>query len=314
MVSEFDVLHTAGLDLSFEEFNSIKANHPRVGEQMILDLVNGVSCVAKDLNDKSKKRNSGYFSSMIDLFSGQSSKRSTQINELLINGMAGAVEWLKSNTGQISRINYRFADLASEMLAMNDEMKSAVQGFYDQYKKTRDDVDILKLFKESTEETIASMNQRIENLEAQNHVDREVAKFSSLHYPVFLRIFTILDNLSSGEAGAFYYYNRNNDKGQQLLSYIKDRLLGCFDQSERAEFIVAEKALGGFKLNSTDRDILNFLSHKYIDYTGNNNLLHDIPTLVNSVVRNDKTHHTHVRTFLTIEEFVNDSVLQLMTV
>lgn len=114
MSKELKVLNKFGYELTHDEFEQLKSKHPYIGEKLILDLVNGVGVVAKDLNDASKSKEKS-FSRIWDSVGGSSKKRQNQINENIIEGLNATSQWLQDYDRHLSRIDMRIKNVANEL-------------------------------------------------------------------------------------------------------------------------------------------------------------------------------------------------------
>jgi uncharacterized protein YlaN (UPF0358 family) len=167
MPKELKILNQFGYELTQEEFTQLKKKHPYIGEKIILDLINGVGVVAKDLNKTSKLKEK-IFPRIWDSVSGNSKKRQNQINENIIEGLNATSQWLQDHDRQLSRIDMRMKDVADELYKTQDE----ILNFYGQFKEVDFRVEMLELFQKDSKQQFDKLESRLTKVEAQQSVDQ----------------------------------------------------------------------------------------------------------------------------------------------
>ena len=180
-------------DISEEDFIRLSTKHERLTEKLILDLVNGVGVVAKDLNDSSKNIEKG-FSRIWDTVSGNAKKRQNLINELTINGLIASTVWLQCHDEEITKIYSIIEKIAVKLIDVMDENKS-------KFNEVDNAIESLEKFRKSAEQRFEHIEETLKKIEAQQEIDIEVSKLYDLDLPIEIEIFTILDNLASGKFG-----------------------------------------------------------------------------------------------------------------
>ncbi len=317
MINELEVLNAAEYNLEKEDFDKLKEKHPYIGEKLILDLVNGVNVVARDLNDSSKSKEKGFVTRTWDAVSGISKKRQNKINENIIEGLNATSQWLRDHDKHLGRIDLRIKDVADELYNTQDEILK----FYGQFKDVDLRVEVLEKFKKSATQRFNNIEHRLTKVEAHQHVDREIVKIGTLSFTLVIEIFTILDNLVSGEAGLYYIQEGNVDNKNEFLLYIKNKIKNKIDKEELKQFIDYGKLISDvYNLESIERKGISFISSQYGMFSDNNPLYEMIDFIKvvstsSQLEAEEKINkRSHIRTFMTLESFVDNATEELLTV
>jgi len=312
MTKEIEVLNKFGYDITLDEFEALKKNHPYIGEKIILDLVNGVGVVAKDLNDSAKLKEKG-IDRLTDNLLGNAKKRQNQINENLIEGLKSASLWLQDHSRHLSRIDMRIRDVADELYNTQDEI-------FKFYKEFKDMKSIIEDFKRVADNRFSEIEYRLTKVEAQQHIDREVEKIGKLNIPLSVEIFTILDNLVSGEFGWYYFSEEDIDKREEFLEYIKNKIKSkignkLFNFIDYKEMYQKMK-----KLPPIEQKAIEFIGTQYSNFSDNN--LYEISDTIKIISTSNSSEeveieiakHSHITTFMTIDNFVDEATNELMNI
>lgn len=305
MNKELEVINSFGTELSDDEFHSLRERHPYIGEKLILDLVNGVGVVAKDLNDSAKAKEKG-FSRVWDSVSGSSQKRQNQINENLIEGLKSASEWLQDHDRHLTRMDYRIEVIADELYHTQDEILK----FYSQFKEVDLRVESLESFQKSAEKRFENIEERLKKIEAQQQIEREVSKLSDLESPIEVEIFTILDNLASGEFGLWMMFEKDSRKKAEEINYIKSEIKMKL-KIEDKEYIDFKKLSSDIhNLKSVEQNAIEFISKQYQSFKDTNSyeiidLISLSATHTPQKVEQIIDEQSHIRTFMTYNDYVD---------
>ncbi len=306
---KYEIVEKIGIGISKEEYRKLIQNHPFIGEKLILDLVNGVGVVAKDLNDSARDKEKG-IARVWDTISGNEKKRQNLINENFIYGFNAISKWLQDHDGHLSRADIRIKDIADELYNTQDEIIK----FYEQFKEVDFRVELLENFRNISEKRFNEIEKKLANIEAQQQIDREVAKIGTLKLPIELEVFTILDNLASGEFGMWYALSKDKKKKNEQLKYLKNTIKGKVTKQQIENFIDFYSVHKQVKeLEVTEQKALAFISSQYREF--NDDKLYDaidIVKLVTTINNRDELEdiidkNSHISTFMTLEDFISDT-------
>lgn len=306
MVSEIEVLNQAGYDISNEQFNKLKERHPYIGEKLILYLVNSINVVARDLNNSAKGKEKG-LSRVWDGISGSSKKRQNIINENVIEGLSGVSKWLIEHNKHLGRVDQRIKDVADELYNTQDEIIK----FYKEFKEVDLKVEVLEEFRKSATNRFNNIEKRLTRVEAHQHIDREIIKIGTLNLPIELEIFTILDNLVSGEAGLYYFQEENITNKKEFLTYIKNKIKDKLARKDLNKLINHKELILEFnKLEDIEKKAIGFISSQYSTFSSDSSI-YDIIDLLKVIsnsslenAENEIDNHSSIRTFVTLEELL----------
>lgn len=303
-MSDYGII-TKVFDITEEELEQLNKRHTYIDEKLILDLVNGVGVVAKDLNDSAKGKEKG-ISRVWDSVSGNAKKRQNQINENVVEGLKSAVEWLQDHDRHLTRMDFKIKDIADELYKTQDEIKK----FYAQFKEVDFRVKLLENFKNSAEQRFENIEERLKKIEAQQQIDREVSKLCHLDLPIEVEIFTILDNLTSGEFGLWIMFEKDSKKKEEQITYLKRKIREKL-KIEGKEYLDFKKLSSNIhKLNSIEKKTIEFISKQYQSFKDKNS--YEIIDLIALSATNTPDEvekvidtQTHIRTFMTYNDYVD---------
>ena len=313
MISNYEIIEIAGTGLSKEEYENIEKKHTYITEKTILDLVNGVGVVARDLNDKAIQKEKG-FARVWDAISGNAKKRQNLINKNLIQGLESALLWLQDHDRHLGRIDLRIKTIADELYKTQNEILS----FYQEHKELDFRVEMLENFQKNAEYRFELIEQRLDKIESKQQIDIEVAKIGTMNLPIEIEIFTILDNLSSGEFGLWYHLTDNSKDKRKQFEYLHNKL---------REKLKYEYDLGGLidynelyhnikKIETSEQKAIAFISNQYRQLDEDDMKIHDSIDIVRAMVRvkdeNELEEYfesqPQVRTFISLDDFLSDLI------
>ena len=288
-----------------DDLVSITNRHSYMDEKIILDLVNGVGVVAKDLNDSAKTKEKG-LSRIWDAVSGSSKKRNNQINENIIEGLKSASAWLQDHDRHLSRMDLKIKDVADELYETQDEILK----FYSQFKELDFKVELLEDFKKHAENRFNNIEERLKKIEAQQQIDREISKLGTLGLPVEIEIFTILDNLASGEFGLWVMFEKNIKKKDEQLSYLKRKIKEKLKIEGKGYLDFQKLSFEIHKLEPIEKKAIEFISKQYQSFRSEDS--YEIIDLVSLATTNNFEavegaidEKSHIRTFMTYDNYVD---------
>ncbi len=316
MTSEINTLNKAGYELTADEFDNMQSKHPYIGEKLILDLVNGVGVVAKDLNDSSKSKEKG-FSRIWDGLSGSSKKRQNLINENFIEGLNATSQWLQDHDRHFSRIDIRMKNVADELYNTQDEILK----FYGQFKEVDFRVEMLESFKKNAEQRFDKIEDRLTREEAYTHISKEVAKLGNLGLSLEFEIFTIIDNLSSGKAGLYHTLETDIKEKNEFLNHIKHEIKNRLLTMQLKEHLNYKTLYSEIKkLEPIEQKAIAFIGSQYSSYSKNNSLyeISDIIKIIStsmsySEMENKIKNSSHISTFMTLDNYIDEATTELLT-
>lgn len=313
MSSDFEVIEKLGYGFTADEFDDLQRNHPYITEKLILDAINGINVVARDLNDTSKGQEKG-LRRIWDSVSGTSKQRQNCINVNHIEVMEAVTIWFRDIDKHLSRIDERIAYVADELFRTQDEILK----FYKQHDdlKTR-----FEEFKNFTRSRLETIEHTLTQMKAQLHVDREVAKLNMLGLPVIVEIFTILDNLVSGDAGSYYFRENDAKKKHELLEYLKNKVKEKVSDQELKKFIdfvALNQAIK--KMDHHEQKAIGFIGSQYSMFADGSPLyeVSDLMTIVSTSSADDVEKRidgqSNIRTFMTLETYIDEAANELFSI
>ena len=311
-MSNYKLMKKMDFDITKDEFKTLEKNHTYIGEKLILDLVNGVNVVAKDLNDSAKGKEKGV-SRVLDGLFGNGKKRQNQINENVIEGLKSTSIWLQDHDRHLTRVDLKIKDIADELYQTQDEILK----FYSQFKEVDFRVELLEAFKTSAEKRLDNIEDRLEKIEAQQQIDREVSKLGHLNLPLEVEIFTILDNLASGEFGLWMMWEKDNKKKEEQITYLKRKISEKL-KIEGKEYLDFEKLSSSIHgLPAHEKRSIEFISKQYQSFE--NDKSYEMIDLISLSAENTPKEaklaideQSHIRTFMTYTDYVDVMTDELM--
>lgn len=295
-------------NLNEDELEQLTNKHTYISEKLMLDLVNGVGVVAQDLNKTSKNKEKS-FARVWDAVIGDSKKRQNQINKNIIEGLNAATEWLTDHERHLTKIDLKMKVVADELYKTQDEILK----FHQQFEEV---VECLEKFKESAENRFENIEDRLKRIEAQQQIDIEVNKISHLGLPVEVEIFTILDNLASGEFGLWIYYEKNVKKRDEQIYYLQRKIKEKL-QNEGKEYINFDRFSEELQnLENLEKKATEFTCKQYLEFS---KIELETVDLLDTAISNLPERaierinsKPHIRTFLTYEDYIQAMTEELL--
>ncbi|KIM12875.1 MAG: hypothetical protein KU38_03530 [Sulfurovum sp. FS08-3] len=317
-MDKYKVIKQLEIDISREDFESIDKNHPHITEKLIVDAINGVKVVANDLNETARTKEKGV-GRIWDSVSGSAKTRQNLINENLIEGLSAVTIWLGDHDRHIGRIDKRIKVIAEKLYNTQDEIFK----FYEEHKELKMDVEKLKeclsAFKKESDDRFNVLEHRLTKVEAHQHIDREIEKINTLRMATEIEIFTILDNLASGEAGYYYAKEQNEKNKVELLGYIKNKIKGKINRNQHNQFIDYRQLNQEInKLPPSEQKAISFIGSQYSSFA-NNNPLYEISDMIKIIATSKPEElesniniHPNIRTFMTLESYIDEATKELL--
>jgi hypothetical protein len=312
MMDKIEVLSIFATEFDEDKFESLAKKHTHIGEKLVLDLVNGVGVVAKKWNKDAKSKETG-FARLWDGLSSDAKKRQNMINENLIEGLKAASIWLQDHDRHLTRIDLKIKDVAEELYETQDEILK----FYRDFKDVNFGVELLKEFKNSAEQRFNDIEERLKQIEAQQQTDREVSRLGHLNLPIEVEIFTILDNLASGEFGLWITFEKDNGEKEKQLGYLKRKIREKL-KIESKEYIDFNKLSSEInKLEHIEKNAIEFISKQYQAFINDENyeMIDLIALSVSNTPEEAKRaidERSHIRTFMTYDDYIDVMTDELM--
>jgi len=306
MSNELNVLHKLGYELEKEKFDKIREKHRYISDKLVLDAIHGVKEVTTDLNNVSKSKEKG-FARFADGFLGNSKKRQNLINENLTKGFEAVSEYLLDHDRHLTRIDKRIKIIADELVHTQEEMLKFS-------KQVNDRLGKLEQFQKNATQKFQEIEGRLISVEADKHVDREIANIHRLNLPLVIEIFTVLDNLASGDAGLYYIQEKYKKEKEDFLRSIKNKLSGKLNSNELQTFIDAKELnLEIQKLDTYEQEAIAFISTQHRIFSSETPLYDavDLVRVVSTTLPNELdtelSKNSHIREFITLESFIDDA-------
>jgi hypothetical protein len=303
-MNDYEIV-TKIFDITEEELNQLNKKHLYIKEKLILDLVNGIGVVAKDLNDSAKDKEKGV-ARLWDSISGNEKKRQNQINTNIIEGLKSISIWLQDHDRHLTRMDLRIKDIADELYKTQDEILK----FYSQFKELDLRVELLEEFKKSAESKFENIEERLKKIEAQQQIDIEVSKLGHLDLPIEIEIFTILDNLASGEFGLWMVFEKDLKKKDELISYLKRKIKEKLKIENKEYFDFKKLSSKIKKLQPIEQKAIEYISKQYQSFKYENgyemiDLIALLATLKPDEIEKVIDSQSHIRTFVTHDDYIN---------
>ncbi len=322
MSKDIKVIEAFKLPISTNEINELKVNHTYISDKLILDAINGVGVVAKDLHNVNKQRQSLIYRSL-DGINGSSRKRQDLINENLIEGLHACTEWLKDHDRHFARIDTKIFHLANELIRTQDEILE----FYRQHTNLRLKVDELKdelqSFKQYSKSRMNELNQNIKSVDKRDRaylsIDREFSFLSSgekyKSFDITLKMYSLLDNLKSGDVGIYFNSIENNEQNElmryirsEFKNYLKDEIGGNYSN----EFIELKSLYKNINTLSTlDKTGISIVTTQHYNFMleqNQNPEICDLLSLVSTYSEDEAlqeiSKQSNISNFITYNDFV----------
>ena len=191
-------------------------------EKFVVDFANGID-VGRDHLAVSHQRD-GFFTRLYDGATGQGAQRQASINASLLDGMEGALIWLKDlssslalSNNTIAQIQHRVSDLTRDTARLADYSFQTRQA--------------LEMLSEALDERCSVLERQVAriglDLQAQKHLDHvfgrwEVGRFNALSLSG--RCYAVLEELRWGVFGDFCQALSGSDR-QVLLESLANNVI-----------------------------------------------------------------------------------------
>mgnify|MGYP003484694409 FL=1 len=276
MKNDLNVIKAFGMEVSEENINSLRKNHDYISDKLILDVINGVNVVAKDHHKVLKSRQS-IVSRAWGGITGSSKKHQDMINENVIEGINACSKWLQDHDRHLTRVDKRIFDITCEI----ENTQEQILKFYSQHTKLKDRVGDLEdsfiQFVDISKNVFNNFEERILHLEVKSNIDKEISLLKSgekyQNFVLPLKIYSLMDNLFSGEIGL--YFNTNLKNNNDNILYLKSELINVVKNevgsNYKNELIRFDDILENIQeLNSLERDTISFISTQHYNQMINN--------------------------------------------
>lgn len=271
MKNNLSVIKAFNVEISEENISALTKNHDYISDKLILDAINGVSVVAKDHHEILKSRQN-IVSRAWGGITGSSKKHQDMINENVIEGINACSKWLQDHDRHLTRVDKRIFDITCEI----ENTQEQILKFYSQHTKLKDRVGDLEdsfiQFVDISKNVFNNFEERILHLEVKSNIDKEISLLKSgekyQNFVLPLKIYSLMDNLFSGEIGLL---KNNNDN----ILYLKSELINVVNNevgsNYKNELIRFDDILENIQeLNSLERDTISFISTQHYNQMINN--------------------------------------------
>mgnify|MGYP003423238083 FL=1 len=276
MKNNLSVIKAFNVEISEENISALTKNHDYISDKLILDAINGVSVVAKDHHEILKSRQN-IVSRAWGGITGSSKKHQDMINENVIEGINACAKWLQDHDGHLTRVDKRIFDITCEI----ENTQEQILKFYSQHTKLKDRVGDLEdsfiQFVDISKNVFNNFEERILHLEVKSNIDKEISLLKSgekyQNFVLPLKIYSLMDNLFSGEIGL--YFNTNLKNNNDNILYLKSELINVVNNevgsNYKNELIRFDDILENIQeLNSLERDTISFISTQHYNQMINN--------------------------------------------
>lgn len=317
MKNDLNVIKAFGMEVSEENINSLRKNHDYISDKLILDVINGVSVVAKDHHKVLKSRQS-IVSRTWGGITGSSKKHQDMINENVIEGINACAKWLQDHDGHLTRVDKRIFDITCEIENTQEQILKS----YSQHTKLKNKVGELEnsfiQFVNVSKNMFNNFEERIKYLEIQSKIREEISLLKSdKKYEKFvlpLKIYSLIDNLFSGEVGL--YFNTNLKEKNKNLVYLQSELINVvkseIGNNYKNELIRFDDILENMtKLDSLEKDTISFISTQHYNQMINNKKYPEICNFISisssydlKNAEKEINQQSNISEFLTYDDFL----------
>lgn len=318
MKKDLNVIKAFNVEVDEENIIALTRNHDCISDKLILDVINGVGVVAKDHHEVLKSRQS-ILSRSWGAITGSSKKHQDMINENVIEGINACSKWLQDHDRHLTRVDKRIFDITCEI----ENTQEQILKFYSQHTKLKNRVGELEnsfiKFMDTSKNRFNNFEERIIHLEVKSKIDKEISLLKSgKKYHDFilpLKIYSLMDNLFSGEVGL--YFNTNLKNNNDNISYLQSELINVvkseIGNNYKNELIRFDDILGNIgKLDSLEKDTISFISTQHYNHMINNRKYPEICDLVSIAssydfenAKKELKKQSNISEFLTHEDFIS---------
>jgi hypothetical protein len=318
MKDNLSVIKAFNVEVSEENISALTKNHDYISDKLILDVINGVGVVAKDHHEVLKSRQS-IVSRTWGSITGSSKKHQDMINENVIEGINACSKWLQDHDRHLTRVDKRIFDITCEI----ENTQEQILKFYSQHRKLKNRVGELEnsfvQFVDTSKNVFNNFEERIFHLEVKSKIDKEISslksgkKYEKLVLP--LKVYSLMDNLFSGEVGL--YFNTNLKNNDENILYLESELINVVKSevgsNYKNELIRFDDILENIQeLNSLERDTISFISTQHYNQMINNKKYPEICDLISlsssyefEKARNAIKEQSNISDFLTHGNFIS---------
>ncbi len=192
-------------------------------QKFVVDFANSID-VSRDLSRVQQQR-SGLFSRLLDGFTGKSARRQVAVNNSLVSGLEGALEWVQDLSQATAMSNFALALVNDRVNALSLHVSELAHYSAD----TRD------LLRQVAEQLNCRIDEAIELIhevdfrhKAQLNLEAAMGKWRSGRYVALApssRAYAALEEMRWGPLGDFYRTHGNSkSEAQDLIEMAKDQL------------------------------------------------------------------------------------------
>lgn len=327
MKKDLNVIKAFNLEVDEENIIALTKNHDYISEKLISDVINGVGVVAKDHHEVLKSRQSKLSRSW-GAITGSSKKHQDMINENVIEGINACSKWLQDHDRHLTRVDKRIFDITCEI----ENTQEQIIKFYSQHSNLKNRVGELKdsfiQFVNTSKNVFNNFEERIIHLEVKSKIDKEISLLKSgkkyLDFILPLKIYSLMDNLFSGEVGLFFNTNLKNNNDN--ISYLQSELINVvkseIGNNYKNELIRFDDILGNIgKLDSLEKDTISFISTQHYNQMINSRKYPEICDFVSIAssydfenAKKEIKKQSNISEFLTYDDFLNISLKEQLVV
>lgn len=322
-MSNYKVIKAFNIPIEIETLQEIEITHSYISDKLILDAVNGVNVVARDFHEVNKSRQS-FTNRAIDSLLGNSKRRQDLINENIIEGLNACTHWLRDHDRHISRIDNKIGIIANEISRTQDEILK----FYSQHQRLKNNFEQLREtfyeFEQSTNEKFKYLNEYIKSIDirtkAMDLIDFEFSKLNAdkySHLPIPLQIYTLLDNIKTGDGGIYYDCLENQKAKKDFQEKIENDLIGYYKNKCNLKNIIDydDLLIDVNKLSITEKQALSFISTQQYNtmlekrfYPEVSDLISIISTFDCNVAKEEIEKQSNIKTFFVYDDYIRTSL------
>ncbi len=318
MKNDLNVIKAFGMEVSENNINSLRKNNDYISDKLILSVINGVGVVAKD-HHKVLKSGESIESRAWGGITGSSKKHQDMINENVIEGINACSKWLQDHDRHLTRVDKRIFDITCEI----ENTQEQIIKFYSQHSNLKNRVGELEdsfiKFMDTSKNRFNNFEERIIHLEVKSKIDKEISLLKSgkkyLDFILPLKIYSLIDNLFSGEVGL--YFNTNLKNNNDNISYLQSELINVvkseIGNNYKNELIRFDDILGNIgKLDTLEKDTISFISTQHYNQMINNRKYPEICDFVSIAssydfenAKKELKKQSNISEFLTHEDFIS---------
>ena len=317
MKNNLSVIKAFNVEISEENISALTKNHDYISDKLILDAINGERGVAKDHHESLKSRQNIVRRAWSRIT--ESSKGvHIFINSFYMEGINACSKWLQDHDRHLTRVDKRIFDITCEI----ENTQEQILKFYSQHTKLKDRVGDLEdsfiQFVDISKNVFNNFEERILHLEVKSNIDKEISLLKSgekyQNFVLPLKIYSLMDNLFSGEIGL--YFNTNLKNNNDNILYLKSELINVVKNevgsNYKNELIRFDDILENIQeLNSLERDTVSFISTQHYNQMINNKKYPEICNFISisssydlKNAEKEINQQSNISEFLTYDDFL----------